>query len=136
MKYYETCKQEAGPEPENVKPFYNYVAYKEGKVFQVNSSDEAKLISKNWERLITNKEEIQASKDAYQEWNTRVQDIWLNALKEDFQCNDRVWTKKDKIFELLYNRAYERGHSCGYDEVSNYFDEEVEHANELFKLLK
>lgn len=56
-------------------------------------------------------------------------DLWYNDLKAEYGVSD-------KLFDLCYNMAYDRGHSSGYDEVAMHMHEIVDFAEKVLALQK
>lgn len=65
----------------------------------------------------------------YEKAIEEMEEVFFSDLKAQF--GDVV----DSVYNVCYARAYEKGHSNGYDEVANYLVKEVEYLMELEKLL-
>lgn len=65
----------------------------------------------------------------YEKAIEEMEDTYLSELKA--QYGDVV----DSVYDACYARAWEAGHSSGYDNVANHLDEEIEHLLNLEKLL-
>lgn len=120
---------------EKVEPEYVYYAYKNGTATLCHTSDEAKSISKNWESVVANEEQVKAAKLAIRTNEKKILDAWLSDLKEEFFA-DYPHLNHNKVFEMIYERAYDRGHSAGMDEVSDYFWEEADFVDAIMRFLK
>lgn len=66
------------------------------------------------------------AQDAIRQQST---DLWYNDLKAEYGVSD-------KLFDLCYNMAYDRGHSSGYDEVAMHMHEIVDFAEKVLALQK
>lgn len=99
---------------------YNYVAYKEGKVYHAATQEAAWKISKNIEKIVN--PESKKVHDAYwkkiQETEARIFDVWMTKFKEEY-IND---TFTEAMFDVIYSKAYDDSHSDGYDAVYYTFD--------------
>lgn len=100
--------------PEKVEKQYVFFGYKNGKAKQFSTSKEAYEFSKNNEKVCINQEEVDAYWKAMRNADAAVESLWLKDLRDEFD-----WLS-EKHFELCYNKAYDRGHSYGMDEVANY----------------
>lgn len=113
------------------KRVYKYAAYKDGRAEVFDDVVAAKQFSKNYEKIVDFESGL-----AYDTWwaNYKAMDqaaatIWKNELRNEHpQFNDAV-------FELIYARAYETGHSAGYDEVANEFDIAADFVADIIKAM-
>lgn len=110
------------------QPVYEYFAYKDGKVMTCKDETSAKKFSKMVEKVIKNKKEIDAYWKTRQELESKATELWYNDLKSEYGNN-----LTDAQFSIIYNRAYDRGHSDGYDSVADEFDSLYEFFCELQK---
>jgi len=108
-------------------PKYTYFAYKEGKSQQFLTEQEAKNFSKNIERVTINKDEIDTYHIERREQETKAVRIWQQYLRNEYSY------LSDELFDLCYSKAYDEGHSAGYDEVGNCMFEYVEFAEKVLK---
>lgn len=136
MKRFTEYQIAVGPKPEEVLAFYQYFAYKEGQAIECNSSDEAKLVSKNFEKVMVNKDSVKAYRATVQEWENKAKDLWYEDLIEAFKADYPIFKERLSVFNLIYSEAYARGHSSGYDEVANYFESYANFAEDIAKAMK
>jgi hypothetical protein len=116
MKTWKECVDEAGVRPYTERPQLEvtYVGYKDGKVIPCKTLIEAKKYRMNDsvaspESLKLRENFDKANKKASQNAN----DIYRNALREEYSY------LSDAVYDLCYSKAYDDGHSGGYDEVTN-----------------
>ena len=96
---------------------YKYFAYKDGKFIECSSAIAAKAISKNTEKVMT-PESKKAHDDfwaARRELESKAFDGWYAELKAEHS------DLTESQFNLIYSKAYDDGHSAGYDEVALHF---------------
>jgi hypothetical protein len=101
-----------GKEP---KQIVKYFAYGDGKVMgEYDTCHDADLVSDLVDSVVVNKEEIKtwrAKRDgAYDNLIT----TFLKELRESYP------DISDAMYNLIYDNAYDRGHSAGFDEVALY----------------
>jgi DNA repair ATPase RecN len=131
MKFEDACKlvghdRRAAP-PE---PVYTYFAYKDGKAQEFSTLDLAKEFSKNNEKVLVNKEEIDTFwKNMAQRLELAVEE-WMESLRVEYSH------LSGKQFNICYNEAYDRGHHAGYDEVAMYMSDVVEFAESIIESTK
>lgn len=99
------------------KPIYKYFAYKSGKAHEFTTRQEALAFSKNVESVLANQDEIDAFCNRQREGERVAADLWMKELRADYP------ELTDKQFNMIYDKAYEDGHSAGYDEVSLHFQD-------------
>lgn len=120
MKKYSLYIQEAGVPDYSSKPESKYVwhAYKNGRpvyTSEVSRADaELNGASKVVEKVLQNKDEIDAWETLYKETSARAFDLWYADLREEYSSLNA------DIFNMCYEQAWERGHSSGHDEVEGY----------------
>ena len=125
MKKYSLYMQEAGVPDYSSKPESKYVwhAYKNGRpvyTSEVSRADaELNGNTKIVEKVLRNKEEIDAWNTLYKETSTRAFDLWYADLREEYS------SLNEEIFNMCYDQAWERGHSSGHDEVEMYMSDIV-----------
>jgi len=106
-----------------------WFAYNQGKVIECKSRQEAIMNSK----MVDCKKD-HTEFDAY--WKNRTDlemlatKAWFKDLREE---NDYLTIK---VFDVLYNKAYDKAHSDGYDEIVNEFDNVVAFYNDIVKAQK
>jgi hypothetical protein len=116
MKTWKQCCEEVGYDPYESNPpekITKYYAYKNGAVFHVKTLEEAKGISKNYEVVVCNQDEIDAYWNSRRDLENKAQVIWYNSLLEEYSYLPKG------VVEKCYSYAYDEGHSSGYDEVAN-----------------
>lgn len=114
MKYYEDCEKEIGQRPQHITWDWKYYAYKNGEVKIFDSEKEAKTFSYHIERFCANQEEINKRRDEINDYDEKVYTVWWNSVRNEYSH------LSDKIFDVLLSKAYELGHSEGYDSVAYY----------------
>ena len=118
IKFEEACKQvgydHAAEWPQTV---YKYYAYKDGKAREFDTRQEAQAFSNLVEYTVANKDEIHAFQDKQTEGEIAAAELWLKELRADYP------ELTDKQFGIIYDKAYEDGHSAGYDEVGLHFQD-------------
>ena len=102
---------------ERPQTVYKYYAYKDGKAHEFATRREAHAFSNLVELAVANKDEIQAFQDKQTEAETTAAELWLKELRADYP------ELTDKQFGVIYAKAYEDGHSAGYDEVGLHFQD-------------
>ena len=118
VKFEDVCKQVGydrnAQRPETV---YKYYAYKNGKVHEFATRLDAQAFSNLVEQAVANKDEIQAFQDKQTKAEIAAAELWLKELRDDYP------ELTDKQFGVIYDKAYEDGHSAGYDEVGLHFQD-------------
>ena len=99
------------------KPIFKYFAYKAGKAHEFDAMKEALAFSKNVERALTNQDEIDVFRNRQREGEASAAELWMKELRADYP------ELTDKQFGVIYDKAYENGHSAGYDEVGRHFQD-------------
>ena len=99
------------------KPIFKYFAYKAGKAFEFKTMKEALAFSKNVEKAMANQDEIDVFRNRQREGEASAVDLWMKELRADYP------ELTDKQFGIIYDKAYEDGHSAGYDEVGLHFQD-------------
>lgn len=132
MNWSEACNSVGYDSSNNNHPerIYTYYAYKEGVCCSCNTEAAAKAISRNYEAIITNKEDINTYWKRQAELENKATEVFYNALQEEYSY------LPDRVYSLCYSKAYEDGHSCGYDEVAGYLQDYVEFAESIIKASK
>lgn len=116
MKTWKQYCKEVGYNPCESNPpekITKYCAYKNGAVFHVKTLEEARGISKNYEKIVCNQDEFDAYWNEQSALEHRARTIWYNALLEEYSYLPR------SIVEKCYSYAYNEGHSSDYDEVAS-----------------
>jgi hypothetical protein len=122
------------PDPgECPAPVYLWHAYKQGKLVGT-----ALTQAQCWNFYNTHvTERVCINQDAIDHWLKQKRDhqqlvtgIWYNALREEYS------DLSPELFALCYDKAYDQGHSSGYDEVAAYMQDTVEFAKQVQRLSK
>jgi hypothetical protein len=82
------------------------------------------------EKMCINEEEVKNFWEEYRKEEAIGFNNWYADLRKEYS------EVSDEIFELCYSKAYDEGHSSGYDEVANIIDDEVEFAKKILKTVK
>ena len=101
----------AKPPAEITKVF----AYKVGKVRVFETLQDALAFSRNVEEVVANQDEIKAFWDRQRGLEGAAVKVWFDALREEYRDIN------GSQFNLIYDEAFERGHSDGYDRVAELF---------------
>jgi len=118
IKFEDACKQVGMIAVYNDrKTVYKYYAYKDGKAYEFGTRQEAHAFSNLVEHTVANKDEIRAFQDKQTEAEIAAVELWLKELRADYP------ELTDKQFGVIYDKAYEDGHSAGYDEVGLHFQD-------------
>lgn len=131
MNWTEACSF-VGYNPKGRPPerLYTYFAYHKGKVVECKTEQEAKKLSLNVEKVVTNQEEIDIYWKQQSSLESKALDVFHKALRDEYNH------LKDDVYNLCYAKAYEDGHSSGYDEVASYLGDYVEFAENIIKASK
>ena len=118
IKFEDAC-QRVGYDRSAERPqtVYKYYTYKDGKAHEFATRQEAHAFSNLVEHAVANKDEIQAFQDKQTKAETTAAELWLKELRDDYP------ELTDKQFGIIYDKAYEDGHSAGYDEVGLHFQD-------------
>ena len=92
-----------------------YFAYKAGEVGVFETKKDALVFSKNIEEVLANQDEIKAFWDRQRWLEGAAVEVWYDALREEYR------NLNGPQFKLIYEEAFENGHSDGYDQVANNF---------------
>ena len=93
--------------------------------------DENQSVKWNREQVELSKKEYDAELKKLRKQHSEIERHALNAVYsyiQDNLCHQFFSTEKCAI---LYSKAYERGHSAGYQEVMNYVDEYIDFLNDM-----
>lgn len=102
-----------------------YYAYLNGEIKgKFKTLAEAQAVSKITERIVTNREEIDAYWAQDREYHTQALAQWHIDLRASFDVSDA-------IFQKCYERAYESHHSYGVDEVFFEIEDVVRFVKEV-----
>ncbi len=112
----------------NREDFTTYYAYKGGKSKLFQTRNEASEYSEILE-INFDKQAYDAAYKKYYEIQHAASDKVIQAMKSELGYGDNE--KDTKLFNLIYSKADEAGHSSGFDEIYNYlleFDDLVRRA--------
>ena len=118
ISYANACAQ-VGYSPNATRPAaqYLYYAYKAGQAVAFKDRDRALEYSKNVERVVGNSVEIETFRATQRELEKKAAELWYNDLRAEYAHFSK------RQFELVYAKAYEDGHSAGYDDIASTFDD-------------
>lgn len=118
ITFQDACKQ-VGYDRNAQRPetAYKYYAYKDGKVHEFATRLDAHAFSNLVEHAVSNKDEIHAFQDKQTKGEIAAAELWMKELRADYP------ELTDKQFGVIYGKAYEDGHSAGYDEVGLHFQD-------------
>ena len=131
MLFKEACDQ-VGYNPDYSKGperVYKYFAYKDGQTFECSSKEKAQKISTLIEYVLVNKDEIEQYRNSQNILLSRAIQIWKNNLREEYSHIS------DHVYNLCYEKAYDRAHAYGYDEVASSLKDEIEFACKLLNYI-
>jgi flagellar biosynthesis/type III secretory pathway protein FliH len=114
---YSKILAEAGPTPEHPQKTFAFRAYKDGVCQEFSNRPDADRFSKLVEKYQTNVEYYNSAMTEYNVFHKQVLNKWSNQVREYF---DEL---SDAQYAVLYAKAYDDGHSAGYDEVFSYMEE-------------
>lgn len=107
-----------------------YFGYRDGKSEEFPSRKEAEKYTRLVEPSVKNKKEIDAYDTAWRAVEAKASERFHQELRKEYGF------LSDEVYGLCYSRAYEDGHSAGYDEVANCMIGEVEFAEKLIDAIK
>ena len=117
ISYADACDQ-VGYNPNATRPVtqYLYYAYKAGQAVAFKDRDQALEFSKNVERVAANNDET-TFRATQRELEKKAAKLWYDELRAEYAHFSK------RQFELVYAKAYEDGHSAGYDDIASTFDD-------------
>ncbi len=130
MISYKDAEKMVGPKPEIPTKQIEYLAYKGKEITSFDTFAKAKEYSKLVDTFVVNQQEVDDAHQAVQEWGTDVFEYWFRCLQQEYDY------LPEEVFKLCYFQAWERGHSAGYDEVSNYMLDVVVFAESIIAAVK
>lgn len=133
MKSFSEIRVEVGYDPNATCPIDAQVvwyAYKNGEAKQFATQQLAMQYSKNIEKGELNVDVIDAWESSQRELKQKAINAWCDTLMDEYKNEVPV-----KVFNICYNRAYNHGHSYGYDTVAEYLDEEVDFAKQIISIV-
>lgn len=128
--------------------FKNYSSEQLIKIITENSYFREKLLPSN--HIEDEEQSVRWNREYVEEFNKNVKERklkhtkfinLLNDIYEDTFINESIEDNsiyKDipkEVFKILYRKAYEDGHSYGFNEVRNYFYDELSTFEDILKVL-
>ena len=118
VKFEDVCKQVGYDRTaEWPEPIFKYFAYKSGVAKEFDTRKEAEAFSNNVERVVVNQSERDSFGRKQADSEAAAAELWMKELRTDYP------ELTDKQFGIIYDKAYEDGHSAGYDEVGLHFQD-------------
>lgn len=68
----------------------------------------------------------------YHDEGQAAYDRWMTDLKEEYGID----FQNDSVGKIIFDMAWERGHSCGLEEVDNCIDEQIDFVKQIARALK
>lgn len=131
---YHDLMDEAGVKYPNKSDYTTYFAYKGGEFKKFNTKEEAMAFSNNIEANL-DKAAYEAARSKYnQEDNKAIEKVVQAMKKEIGGYGDNE--KDNQLLDLIFSKAYEDGHSSGYNEIYNYlldYDNLIQRAIKIVK---
>lgn len=132
VKSWKECKTEAGADQLGPPPSINHCwyAYKGGTAYGPFPTE---LIARRNGNLVEKLVDIESKKIFDEYWSkVRVIDakafnIWHESLREEYI------DMQQSIFDVIYSKAYEDGHSYGHDEVVSRFSDLAYFVEEILR---
>ena len=127
MNFKEACDQ-VGYNPDYSKAperVYRYFAYKDGQAFECSSKAEAQKINHIIEYILINKDEIDHYTQKRNALLSMAIQLWEKNLREEYA------DIPDDVYNLCYEKAYDRSHAYGYDEVASTLEDTIAFACKL-----
>lgn len=109
-------------------PFYKERLFKEGYIF-----DENKSVKWNREQVEIRNKEIKDMKIVERKFENllihAIETILIEQVLEDY----KEYNISEDAARVLFNKAYENGHACGYSDVKTYFTDYLDMAVDFCK---
>ena len=131
---YRDLMDEAGVKYPNKSDYTTYFAYKGGESKKFDNYEEAKKFSNNIESNV-DKNAYEAARKAYNQASSEAEAKVIQAMKKEiggYGDNEQ----DNKLFDLVYGKAYEDGHSSGFNEIYNClldYDDLIQRTLEIVK---
>lgn len=131
---YRDLMDEAGVKYPNKSTYTTYFAYKSGESKRFDTYEEAKKFSNNIESNV-DKNAYEAARKAYNQASSEAEAKVIQAMKKEiggYGDNEQ----DNKLFDLVYGKAYEDGHSSGFNEIYNClldYDDLIQRTLEIVK---
>jgi predicted house-cleaning noncanonical NTP pyrophosphatase (MazG superfamily) len=117
------------PQPELVTPVVKYYAYRSGQIFAYDTLSEAKIFSNLTEKVYVNDDEVRQYNQDHRVWCKAVNDLWYEALKEEYVYGDLT----EYIFDKCYEKARYATEEYGYDAVAEELADLTEFVFDILK---
>ena len=118
----------AGPSYPNRAEYKSVIGYKAGETLGVFPDIAA---AKGAGAAVTERSfddaGFRAEKAIWENHQNMIVSTWYEEVRNEYP------EVNDALFSVIYNKAYDRGHSCGYSEVELYIYEYVEFAKDIIK---
>ena len=131
---YRNLMDEAGVKYPNKSGYTTYFAYKGGESKRFDTYEEAKKFSNNIESNV-DKNAYEVARKAYNQASSEAEAKVIQAMKKEiggYGDNEQ----DNKLFDLAYGKAYEDGHSSGFNEIYNClldYDDLIQRTLEIVK---
>lgn len=131
---YRNLMDEAGVKYPSKSDYTTYFAYKSGESKRFDTYEEAKKFSNNIESNV-DKNAYEVARKAYNQVSSEAEAKVIQAMKKElggYGDNER----DNKLFDLAYGKAYEDGHSSGFNEIYNClldYDDLIQRTLEIVK---
>ena len=131
---YQDLLDEAGVKYPSKSDYTTYFAYKNGESKKFDTYEEAKKFSNNIESNV-DEQSYKVARAEYGRISSEAEAKVIQAMKKEiggYGDNER----DNKLFDLAYGKAYEDGHSSGFNEIYNYlldYDDLIQRTLEIVK---
>lgn len=113
--------------------YTTYWSYKAGQAKKFDNYEDAKAFSKNIEEIFDH-ESYRKAMDKYNNIRSKSEDAVIDLMKQELGFKN---TKLDnQLFDLIYEIAYNKGHSSGYDRIFEELEELSDFANKIVDIVK
>ncbi len=133
MHYYQELLEidtQLGAKPEKIYKYYVY--FRGGNILETFDKQEATIAQKDiggvLESVIDNEQLIKDYNSYRSSLIEKLDEKWHKELREEYSHFD------DAFYDLVYAKAYEDGHSYGYDEIANYMVNYAEFAENILNV--
>lgn len=109
---------------------YQYYGYSAGKVHGPFQSKEEAAVFPHHEKVVVNADAIESFWKQRRSLESEAARLFHSCLRQEYA------ELSDEAYNLCYAKAYEDGHSSGYDEVANYLAEYASFAARLYAAAK
>lgn len=113
--------------------YTTYWSYKAGQAKKFDNYEDAKSFSKNTEEIFDH-ESYRKAMDKYNNIRSKSEDAVIDLMKKKLCFTN---TKLDnQLFDLIYEVAYDKGHSSGYDRIFEELEELFDFANKIVDIVR